>query len=201
VNYRIRADQDGRIEPPVDGENVINSYVAHLRRIADPQTAESDRALRLSWIFHQVGDIHQPLHAVARFSRALPHGDRGGNDVQVPNPRSEGGRGNNLHAYWDNLLGTELDPEVTERLAEQLMREHPRASLAAELERREMRQWAEMSAKHAVETVYRNLDAEQTQFAELPVGYEADAVRLARRQVTLAGYRLAAELERLFGSP
>jgi hypothetical protein len=26
-----------------------------------------------------VGDIHQPLHAVARFSKALPEGDRGGN--------------------------------------------------------------------------------------------------------------------------
>lgn len=48
-------------------------------------------------------------------------------------------------------------------------------------------------------TVYNNLDPEVTTFADVPVGYEADATRSARRRAALAGYRLADELKRLFG--
>jgi hypothetical protein len=49
-----------------------------------------------------------------------------------------------------------------------------------------------------LKTVYRDLDPEITNFADLPVGYEADAKRVARRRAALAGYRLADELKRLF---
>ena len=74
VNYRIVSDQENKIEPPVQGENILNSYVAHLRQIQNPRASVEDKALHLSWVFHQAGDFHQPLHAVARFSKALPEG-------------------------------------------------------------------------------------------------------------------------------
>lgn len=50
----------------------------------------------------------------------------------------------------------------------------------------------------SLKTVYNNLDPNIMQFAERPVGYEADATRIARRRAALAGYRLADELRRLF---
>ncbi len=86
VNFRILADQGNKVEPPLPGENILNSYVAHVRAAKDRKTSAEDRALHLSWIFHQAGDVHMPLHAVARFSKALPQGDRGGNGVTFPNP-------------------------------------------------------------------------------------------------------------------
>ena len=46
-----------------------------------------DKSLHLCWVFHQAGDIQQPLHPVAWFSKALPEGDRGGNGVTVPRER------------------------------------------------------------------------------------------------------------------
>jgi hypothetical protein len=46
--------------------------------------------------------------------------------------------------------------------------------------------------------VYNNFDPEIMTFADLPVGYEADATAVARRQGVLAAYRLADELKRLF---
>jgi hypothetical protein len=49
-------------------------------------------------------------------------------------------------------------------------------------------------------TVYRNLHAEITRFPDRPVGYEADAVRVARPRAALAGYRPGDELKRLFGA-
>jgi hypothetical protein len=198
VNYRIFTDQGIKVEPPVKGENVLNSYVAHLRQIKNPKVSIEDKTLHLSWVFHQAGDIHQPLHAVARFSKALPEGDRGGNEVHIPNPRGHGGRANNLHAYWDDLLGNDQEPAAVEKLADDLIREYPREGFADELKKTNIRDWAEESVEICLKTVYINLDPEITTFADLPVGYEADATRAARRRAALAGYRLADELKRLF---
>ena len=55
----------------------------------------------LVWLEHLIGDVHQPLHATSRFTRNHPHGDAGGNFLLFcAKPcRDE------LHAYWDGLLG------------------------------------------------------------------------------------------------
>lgn len=201
VNFRIMAKQGNKVEPPVNGENVMNSYVAHLRAIGNPRTSASERALHLSWVFHQAGDIHQPCHAVARFSRAFPEGDRGANGVSFPNPRGHQDWSNNLHAYWDDLLGEKDDPASIERVADELMRAHPRSEFADDLKRTHIEQWAEESLAAALKYVYHNLDPEQTKFTDAPIGYEADALRIGRRRAALAGYRLADELKRLFANP
>jgi hypothetical protein len=200
VNYRILADQGNKVEPPLEGENVLNTYRAHVRQVQDRRTPVEETSLHLSWIFHQEGDIHQPLHAVARFSKALPEGDRGGNGVTFPNPRGRGERGNNLHAYWDDLLGTDESPAAVGQLTDRLMAEYPRGVFVEELTRKDIGEWAEESVGVCLKTVYNNLDPAITNFADQPVGYEADAEKVARRRAALAGYRLADELKRLFGA-
>jgi hypothetical protein len=197
INYRILGENGNKVLPPLPDENVVDSYNEHLRLIRDPATSLEDRALHLSWILHQAGDIHQPLHAVARFSKALPEGDRGGNEEHLPNPRAITERGNNLHAYWDDLLGADENPAAVERLADELTQEHPAARFDAELTRTQIREWAEESVQIALTTVYNHLDAATTQFASAPPGYDAEAQKAARLRVALAGYRLANELKRL----
>src|SRR5262249_16944193 len=67
--------------------------------IADRQTSPTDRAVLLAWLFHTVGDIHQPLHSTAVFSTKLfPTGDRGGNSVKTM-------QAGNLHSLWDQFPG------------------------------------------------------------------------------------------------
>jgi hypothetical protein len=47
---------------------------------------ENDRerkAIALAWLFHLVGDIHQPLHTAQLFTVEYPNGDRGGNEICV----------------------------------------------------------------------------------------------------------------------
>jgi hypothetical protein len=83
-------------------------------------------------------------------------------------------------------------------LAEELIREYPRAGFTEELAKINIRDWAEESVQISLKTVYKNLDLEITMFPDLPVAYEADATRAARRRAALAGYRLADELKRLF---
>jgi hypothetical protein len=196
VNYRIMALDGNRIDPPLDGENLLNSYVAHLKKIAEARKPESERALSLSWIFHQAGDIHQPLHAVARFAPAWPDGDRGGNQLTVPNP----GGGPNLHSYWDGLLGKDESPGAVSALAAAIQAEYPRDRLASDLGRTNVGDWARESADACVQTVYKGLDPRLTRITQMPDSYESEAKALARRRAALAGYRLADELNRLFGT-
>ncbi len=135
---------------------------------------------------------------MARFSKELPNGDRGGNAVVVPNPRGRGDQRNNLHAYWDDLLGADDAPDAINALADGIIAECPRAGFAYELRRLEILDWAVEGVDVAIKTAYRDLDAEETFFNNLPIGYEADAKRTARRRAALAGYRLGDELKRLF---
>jgi len=101
-------------------------------------------------------------------------------------------------AYWDDLLGTDQNPAAIEKLAEELVKEYLQAGFVNELAKTNIRDWAEESVQISLKTVYNNLDPEITNFVDVPVGYDADAQRAARRRVALAGYRLAEELKRLF---
>jgi hypothetical protein len=57
---------------------------------------------------HLVGDIHQPLHAVSRFTHELPQGDLGGNRVRLCAPPCR----LKLHYFWDAALGFGTPAEV-----------------------------------------------------------------------------------------
>ena len=60
-------------------------------------------ALRL--LIHYLGDIHQPLHAVALVDDKYPKGDAGGNFIHLP-PK---GQVKNLHSVWDSLIYSRQD--------------------------------------------------------------------------------------------
>jgi hypothetical protein len=63
---------------------------------------ESDRerkAIALAWLFHLVGDIHQPLHTAQLFTVDYPQGDRRGNEICVR--VTQGGQPMDLHRFWD----------------------------------------------------------------------------------------------------
>jgi hypothetical protein len=128
-----------------------------------------------------------PLHAVSRFSKALPEGDRGGNSVTIPRLGDNSGRQGNLHGYWDALISQDTSREAVEELADELVKEHPRDAFKDELTLTNIAERAAESATICIKTVYRDLDPEITTFADVPVGYEADGRRVARRRGALAG--------------
>jgi len=41
------------------------------------------KAWSVRLLTHIVGDMHQPLHNIELFSKAIPKGDAGGNDIKV----------------------------------------------------------------------------------------------------------------------
>lgn len=57
-------------------------------------------SFNLRLLIHYIGDIHQPLHAVSRYTSKYPNGDRGGNSF----PLKKFDNIDELHALWDSVL-------------------------------------------------------------------------------------------------
>jgi hypothetical protein len=57
-------------------------------------------SMNLRLFIHYVGDIHQPLHAVSRYTSQYPDGDRGGNSFTLTKKDDV----SNLHSLWDSVI-------------------------------------------------------------------------------------------------
>jgi S1/P1 Nuclease len=146
------------------------------------------RSYDLVWLLHLVGDVHQPLHATARFSHALPHGDQGGNkEVVVPAT----GEKLALHFYWDRLLGSYSTPEgaIQDALvSDDTKLPDPDPTLAMNANPDD---WLTESEKLAEANAYAEPVKSGTQPYMLDRQYETNARNIARQQAALAGARLA----------
>jgi len=141
-----------------------------------------------------VGDVHQPLHCSSRVTPedTLPRGDEGGNTFRLDDNR-------NLHAYWDRILSQTTAPGPGEdsiayvtRLAHRIEGTHALASLSEPAASADVLAW-EGEGLHVAQTiVYKGV----TRGAAPPAAYEVEALKVAERRIALAGYRLAALLNR-----
>jgi len=103
INLPFKPDgQPDSVQPLMpDPVNIFEGFQINLR-IAKGEGDGENRAVALCWLFHLVGDVHQPLHTVGLFTTEYPRGDRGGNLIFVR--VEEGGRPINLHFLWDGLI-------------------------------------------------------------------------------------------------
>jgi hypothetical protein len=198
--------------PPTDwkpGEvpdNVLTALSKCVADIKDPKATDEQKAVALAWIEHLIGDVHQPLHAVSWFSEEYPAGDKGGNNVIV----NAAGSITNLHSYWDGLLGKYESLAITQDVATKIKADHPRSGFTKELKDTTFKDWAQESYDACNVGVYMEgkiphitADAQKadkmTPVPPLSQEYMDAAKALARQRIALAGYRLADELNGLFG--
>lgn len=144
--------------------------------------SDNVKSYDLVWLIHLVGDVHQPLHATSRFSAAAPHGDRGGNHVNL----CEAPCRKELHAFWDGAAGTGNSPTAAIKAAAQLA-EAP--SDAAELT--DVQKWIDQSFNLAQKFVYGAPIGDDNGPFTLTQAYKTKAKSIAQDQITLAGARLA----------
>lgn len=156
------------------------------------------KAVAYCWLFHLVGDIHQPLHSTALFSKdRFPTGDRGGNEI----PLAEG---RNLHALWDNLLGRQYYMRNVEKEVVELERgsEYHETWMGAAKEMNPTK-WAEESHKLCGDFVYTQgmyaaiqavPKGEKLPPISLSPDYLRQAGRESRLRVIAAGVRLGVML-------
>jgi hypothetical protein len=179
--------------PPPETDNIVSAF-QHNVEIVQSAAADDQKAIALCWIFHLMGDSHQPLHTVALFTTQFPNGDRGGNLFYVrPNPVSPATQ--NLHAYWDNILLMDDHYDAARERAAALENAYPRRSLA-ELAEPHFETWVRReSFELAVSAVYRKGkvkgSSDRNQGIPLPRDYHGAAERIAERRLVLSGYRLA----------
>ena len=88
--------------PAVPTPNAETEIAVFEAALSDPSVPDAVKSYDLVWLMHLVGDVHEPLHCVNRISHDKPRGDGGGNSIPLPAPPVN----NNLHEYWDSLLGT-----------------------------------------------------------------------------------------------
>jgi hypothetical protein len=185
------------------------------KQLRSEKVTAADRAVALTWLFHLVGDLHQPLHGTSLIaakgtldpSLDPPGGDQGGNRILIK-PRADS-KPVNLHAYWDALLFTDETgvPGIDGVVAKLLSDPGLQRDQLPELKSTDFLEWAEESLRMAKSTVYQSKDGlikmrtlaprggrNALDAPVLPEGYQEAAERAAGRRMVVAGYRLADQL-------
>jgi hypothetical protein len=176
--------------PAVPRPNAQTQIVAFRAVLASAQP-DALKSYDLVWLLHLVGDIHQPLHAVNRITKAEPKGDAGGNFVKL-----FGDAASNLHSYWDDLPGSECKfcsdkvPCVNRAI---VLGKTLEVVSSKEARDTDTAAWIHESFELAREKVYRDpIGIEDQLYTIVPRStYETEAYKLALKQVALAGARLA----------
>jgi S1/P1 Nuclease len=169
------------------------------------------KAVALAWLFHLVGDIHQPLHTAQLFTTDYPNGDRGGNEICMR--VTQAGQPMDLHRFWDGVITSSSNLTRLRNEATPLRnRQEFQRSQLTELGGTDFESWAKESYEIATKIAYRNdgrigipkdgnKDCTMVTAAPLlPPGYVVSASRIADRRMILAGYRLADLLMRIVGN-
>jgi len=192
------------VRPEVGPEptNVLDRINWCINTLRNGTGRDKTDAETLGFLYHLVGDVHQPLHTLTRYSAKNPDGDAGGNGFAVQMPPEA--RIRNLHSFWDAIAGRfgfespkrPLDAAGRARLlaqAEEIMKANPAQTLASARELEPLR-WIEES-----NTIARQFAYAKTREGEAPsAAYTAEAQKIAGERIALAGYRLALVLNSLF---
>lgn len=187
---KFEHNMEARFEPPLrQNLNMLQALRGNLSVWRSDSATDAEKAVALCWILHLTGDLHQPLHNVALFSKAyFPTGDRGGNNIEVR--WGDGTR--NLHAVWDGLP---TDMENLEPSARTLLTIETDTVDDAAID-----EWSSHHANLARRFVYpadvkeqllARLKNNETPLITVSHEYLVRARSIARRQVNLAGHRIA----------
>lgn len=204
INIHFRTDGKQTDNKPLE-QNVVYAINRFSQVLRDKQKSPKERAEALRYLIHFVGDVHQPLHAVARDTDEHPEGDRGGNAFKViPIDRHKDLQRppTNLHSLWDmggNLFRPTPRPLTTEgrvsivRIANSIKSRHAQIGLD-NVANPDPMAWAQESADIAKRYVY-NLEENKSPSPE----YIRQCEDISAKRIAYAGYRLANLLNKLMG--
>jgi hypothetical protein len=184
----VNFSPDGTPLPAPDPVDLVTQLKLMIAALPASSGASDDvRSYDLVWILHLVGDAHQPLHAVARFTATIPNGDAGGNAESVIPATGETIA---LHAYWDRIFGGYSSPYGAVFDADNNgIADIAVNKIAAEVSDPE--DWIKESAELAKQFAYALPVSTGTNAVFLTREYETNARNIARSQAALAAARLA----------
>jgi len=176
------------IKPPaLNTYNALFAIKNSAAMLKDSKTSKLDKALAFRILWHVVADLHQPMHAVSRYSKRFPEGDRGGNLEILPNNKIA----KNLHAYWDRGAGAFYSRKPYSKrqfreLEVSILQKWPCKKAQVNLK---PEVWAQESYRISKDFSY-----------SLPLNdnYQAKAQDISLERIALAGCRLAKLLDESF---
>ncbi|MEM9242910.1 MAG: S1/P1 nuclease [Pseudomonadota bacterium] len=186
---------DGQALPPLAKHNAIWAIQQSWSVLSNKQSNTFMRAWFLAFYVHILGDIHQPLHASTRVSKAYPDGDKGGNFFPI-----RYGNIKNLHKLWDAAVGAiptgAISKEKVIKTARELQKKYPKSFFGQQkITDTNPQHWADESLTIAKTFVYNTPVDKRPSKTYINKGQS-----IALQRVTLAGYRLAYMLNKLFTS-
>ncbi len=190
------------LDPPAaeqEDMNVVQTIRLARRLLTDKQTPDEKKAVMLCWIFHDVGDIHQPLHASALFAEKLfPIGDKGGNAIKTEQRQ-------NLHAVWDQFLGNRANFRTARNRAIEIVNDPVQKKIGTDAASKlDEKVWMDESHTLAESTAYDSevvgylrgyVTETQAPPIKLTERYLKEGGRVSEQRVIEAGYRLGAVLK------
>jgi hypothetical protein len=176
----------------------FEAYGRNLAIARDAKAPAAQRAVALCWVFHILGDMHQPLHRGHRMDLGWLKTDRAATIAFVR--RAPGGRVMDLHESWDSAASLPgPDPAAAERLlprlaavADRLPKDAAPATLYA---------WAAESEALARNVAYTGsalgATPDKPSAPVLDAAYQARARAISEVRIATAGVRLGRTLEGL----
>ena len=180
--------------PPVNAASIITWLKNRIKSNDEP---DLKKAYYLAELTHLVGDIHQPLHTVTRYTVDEKGGDRGGNFFLL----AETAPRKNLHSYWDAAGGgfgfrdisrplTDSGRTKLQKFASNFESGFPKSSMAGEINNLDPMEWAKEGKALGISQVYQGIQEQDVPSQT----YQTNAQKVSARRIALAGYRLAAIL-------
>lgn len=182
--------------PPVNAVEVIK-FLSQKLAGGDE---DLKKAFYLAELLHLVGDIHQPLHTTTRFTRTRTGGDLGGNFFRITPVSNR----DTLHKYWDAAGGLFMFRDLNHPLstadrtklvnfATRITSDFPKSSMTSEINQSNPKVWAEEGLDIAKDEVYKGITENTLPDSD----YQTNAQQVSARRIALAGYRLAAILNKV----
>ncbi|HWK89248.1 MAG TPA: S1/P1 nuclease [Longimicrobium sp.] len=200
--WEQRPDGTRRDRPDIPRAGfLIDQEMRIAAALGSPSVPDSAKATDLPWLLHLVGDAHQPMHNSARITARDTAGDRGANEFRLAGLYPF----NNLHAYWDALIGFSVPWTSASRtehdhvgsVARQIAARYPLTAMRGRVLPGQFETWSREGMRVAQAVGYPSwLIRDQ----RAPARYRPHAWAAAQPRVALAGYRLADVLNRALGS-
>ena len=199
-------EKDGRVKilkAPEEGGLALEKIIEFMK-LESSDARDSEKALGIAWLEHLIGDLHQPLHASARVTATEPKGDQGANlflltPVGTPRDKQE-----NLHWFWDSIVvrnkpndKDECDADFVDPIARSIMKKYSFQEMESRLALGDPERWK----RESFEIASTRLFPADLKRNEMPSSeYKKAAMKIAEERLALAGYRMGALFNQIFGS-
>jgi hypothetical protein len=169
---------------------IVDKVAQFAAELEAPGTDAEERLFALKFLLHFVGDMHQPLHA-------SDNNDAGGNSVKVMVDGFPHKSKDELHGFWDTQFVEALGRPPA-ALAKQLLAQIT-PDQEAEWKQGSPDEWAMEAFNIAFDDVYGQPPLAKNTLQHLDAAYVSRAEKDVALQLSRAGVRLAAVLNKALG--